>query len=47
MIKKIQNLKGKIKIKFYENISNHYDEMIYSRQIGNFQFEEDPFSEDA
>ena len=27
MIKKLQDLKGKTKLNFYENIGNYYDEM--------------------
>ena len=29
MINKLQSLKGKTKLKFYENLSNYYDEMKY------------------
>ena len=44
MINKLQNLKGKTKLKFYKNISNYYDEMKYK----NFQTqEEDPFAKNA
>ena len=43
MINKLQNLKGKTKLKFYKNISNYYDE----RNIENFNFEEHPFAKDA
>ena len=38
-IKKIQELKGKTKLKFYENISNYYDM--------NIRFDEDPFAKNA
>ena len=34
MIKKLQSLKGKTKVRFYQNISNFYGEMNYRRQIG-------------
>ena len=47
MIKKIQSLKGKIKLKFYKNVSKYYDEMNVRRQRGNFECEEDPFSKNA
>ena len=43
LIKKLQELKGKTKLKFYKNLSNYYDEM----NIRNFKFEEDPFSKNA
>ena len=36
-----QSLKGKTKIKFYQNISSYYDELYYRRQSGTFQFDED------
>ena len=35
-INKLQELKGKTKLKFYKNISNYYDKM-------NIRFDEDPF----
>ena len=38
MIDKIQELKGKTKLYFYQNINNYYDDMI----IRNFKFEQDP-----
>ena len=44
MIDKLQQLKGKTILGFYENISNYYNEMNIRRQSGTFQFEEDPFS---
>ena len=44
-LNKIQNLKGKTKLKFCQNISNFYGEMNYRRQCGCFEFEEDPFAE--
>ena len=40
MIKNSQQLKGKTKLRFYENISNYYDEM----KRKNFQTQEDRFS---
>ena len=43
MINKLQQLKGKTKLKFYKNICNHYIEM----KIKNFQTQEDPFSKNA
>ena len=43
MINNLQTLKGKTKLKFYENISNYYDEMKHK----NFQTQEDPFSKNA
>ena len=44
MIKKLQSLKGKIKLKFYKNISNYYNE----RKNKNFQtHHEDPFAKKA
>ena len=36
----LQELKGKTKLNFYQNLSNYFDEMT----IRNFKFEEDPFS---
>ena len=43
MINKLQELKGKTKLKISKNISNHYDEM----NIGIYKFEEDPLSKNA
>ena len=43
MIDKLQQLKGKTKLKFYENICNYYNEMKHR----NFQTQEDPFSRNA
>ena len=43
MIDKLQSLKGKIKFRFYKNISNYYDEM----NDKNFRLDEDPFAENA
>ena len=37
MIKKLQELKCKTKLKFYKNTSNHYDKM-------NLKMDEDPFA---
>ena len=43
MIDKLQELKGKEKLKFYKKVSNYYDEM----NVRNFIFEEDPSSENS
>ena len=43
MINKIQQLKGKTKLKLYKNIGNFYNEM----KNKNFQTQEDPFSRNA
>ena len=43
MINKLQQLKGKIKLKFYKNLSNYYDEMKHR----NFQIQEDTFAKNA
>ena len=43
MINKLQELKGKIKLKFYKNISNYYIEM----KNKNFQTQQHPFSRNA
>ena len=43
MINKLQQLKGKTKLKFYKNINNYYTEM----KNKNFQTEQDPFSKNA
>ena len=40
MINKLQELKGKTKLKFYKKISNFYDNM-------NIKMEEDPFAKNA
>ena len=40
MLNKLQQLKGKTKLKFYKNISNYYDNMIK-------RFDEDPFAKNA
>ena len=45
--KKLQNLKGKTKLKFYKNISNYYEEMNIIWQNDTFQFEGDPFSKNV
>ena len=42
-IKKLQQLRGETKKRFYKNGSNYYDEM----NIKSFRFEEDPFAKDA
>ena len=44
MINKLQTLKDKLKLKIRHLFSKYYDELIYRKQSGNFQFEEDPFS---
>ena len=36
-----------MKMKFYQNRSNCYDQMDYMRQSNTIQFEEDPFAENA
>ena len=43
MINELQSLKGRIKLKFFKNISNYYTEM----KNKNFQTQEDPFSKNA
>ena len=43
MIKKFQNLKAKIKLKFYKNINNYYDE----KKNRIFKFEEHLFTKNA
>ena len=43
MINKLQQSKGKTKLKFYKNISNYYIEM----KNKNFQTQQDPFSKNA
>ena len=40
MINKLQSLKGKTKLKFFKNLSNHYDNM-------NIRMDEDPFAKKA
>ena len=40
MISKLQEIKGKTKLYFYENISNYYDNM-------NISFDEDLFAKNA
>ena len=47
VIDKLQSLKGKTKLKFYQNISYYYDEMNIRRRSNTSQFEEDPFSKNA
>ena len=42
-INKLQQLKGKTKVKFYKNIHNYYTEM----KNRNFQCQEDPFAKNA
>ena len=43
MINKLQNLKGKTKLKLYKNISKYYNEMKQK----NFQTQQDPFAENS
>ena len=43
MNNKLQSLKGKTRLKFYENVSNYYDE----RNIRIFNFKDDPLSKNA
>ena len=43
MINKLQQLKGKTKLKFYKNISKYHTEM----KNKNFQTQEDPFAKNA
>ena len=53
MIDKLQQLKGKTKLKFYRNISNYYDNMNINKNISNyydninFRFDEDPSAKNA
>ena len=43
MVKKLQSLKGRTKMKLHQIISNYDDELTCKRQSGTFQFEEFPF----
>ena len=43
MINKLQQLKGKTKLKFYKNIKNYYYEM----KNKNFQSQQDPFAKNT
>ena len=43
MIDKLQQLKGKTKLKFYKNVNNYYTEM----KNKNFQTQQDPFTKIA
>ena len=47
MIRKLQQLKGKTKLKFYKNVSNYYNGMNIKKQSGNFQFEKEAFSKNV
>ena len=47
MIKRLQQVKGKTKIKFRQIVNGFYDEMNIRRQNGTFQFEEDTFAKNA
>ena len=40
---KLQQLKCRTNLKFYQNNSNYYYEMKYQRQNGTYQFDENPF----
>ena len=44
---RLQILKTKTKLNFYQNICNFYDQMNYMRQSKSFKFEENPFSKGA
>ena len=44
IIKNLQELKGRTKLKFYRSRSIYYDEMNLRRQNNSFQLDEDPFS---
>ena len=39
---KLYSLKVKIKLKFYQNVSNYYKELKVTRRSNVFQFKEDP-----
>ena len=43
MIKKLQQIKGKTKLKFYKSLSNLYDEMKHKK----IQTQQDPFAKNA
>ena len=43
IVNKLQQLKGKTKLKFYKNISNYYSEMKQK----NFQTQQDPFAKNV
>ena len=45
MIDKLQNLIGKTKLKFQQNISIFFVAIGYRRQSGTFQFQKKSFSE--
>ena len=47
MISKLQSLKEKTKFKLLKILGNYYDEMNIKRQIGTFEFVEDPFNENV
>ena len=47
MINKLQRLKGKTEVKFYQKIGSYYVEMEIKRQGGTLQFEEDPSSKNV
>ena len=43
VFKKLQQLKGKTKLKFFKNSSKHYNEMKFKK----FQTQQDPFAKNA
>ena len=47
MINKLQELKGRTKLKFFQLISKRYDGMKYRRPNGYFQFKKNLFSSKA
>ena len=47
MLKKVQLLKSKTKLKFYKNVSDYYDELNVRSRSGNFQFAEDHFNKNV
>ena len=47
MIDKLQQVKGRTKLKIYRKISNLHDEMDYRRNGDAFQFEEDILSKNV
>ena len=47
MINKLKQLKSKTQLKFYQIISDYYEEIKYRRQTGFFQPEEKPSAKSA
>ena len=47
VVNNIQSLKSKMNLKSILRFGKYHDQMKYRRQIGNFQFEVDPFSKTA